>query len=432
VEPPPAFLFTDSNVERRDVAALNERMSQAGYVRLGHVTNTTLKSERSIRTAHGGDSTSQPYDAIYQRKDLVERHPTEVFFPSHVTSELTDAFLLVLSRHQVVRDWYFQMLYLEYARIHRRGPAALRERLDAYAAEVTGRFASSLPPSTPPLGTELGDFRGASPRVAAYLSGLFELLKDEHPDLAGPYLELRANGPKAFLLFHRHFVSDHLLVMMSVGYMGLAFGLRAYKERSSDRGGSLDDAVARHGRFRRGRASAHGLNCFLYSLLQLVRGTEDESALHGQVASLRSVLALAGAIPARGFIDAADGQLRSWLEANYPRHCIHIWTRNLHGELSERFVINEGDPRTHIHMLLDGDHFEPLWAAPSTTGRRRSRSRSRSSSPSRDDDRERKDERKGEPDRRRDRERGRDRERDRGRDRERDRSRSPPRFRWPP
>jgi len=389
---PPMFILGDTNIHVNDFPAADGQMRELGYERLGAGLRTTLRQEGTLRSAftRTGDYYCQPYDAVYQHTMGRGRFPTEVLYPGHENPMLQEIFLRLLSRNQAVRAWYFGMLRNRYTAIYRLSQGRRHE--DLYSNVVQGAIegagtarpsASLLPARLSPATAEGQNF---FIRLFASLGGVSEALgidesavrarsqedddEDEVEDAQDrddpreqnaqlsdhvrAYLALRPGLERAYALFHRHFASDHRMVMLVIRYDSWLPYQRTRRSTGAD---SFAATSARSEGYRVGAASGAGSSCFLSTLLQLANGNEaeDEQA----IAALRLSMAMDGVIPLGGFLDANDPQLQAWVAANYPALTVHVWSLNtVTGALAERTSMGAGP--TQVHMLLDGGHFVPL------------------------------------------------------------------------
>lgn len=389
----PLFIMGDTNINSKDLDEANKGMLARGYRRLGDLAvSTTLRREPTLRSAFtpSGEYFSQPYDAVYQDADRMDRFPADVSYPFRDC--LQDLWFWMLSANDSVRNWYFLLLRERYRAIYYLGQkqqdghvitaiakAAIQAKLkrDApdsvlYTRESGRTFLTLLFDEFAGFETVEDDTEASSCSVEDEDDNEDEIddnkleedaakkeKKARVRDHVRAYLRLRPSTLRAFTLFFRHFVSDHRLVMLTLQYWGLVGQQRT--QRSAPRTWTpLATAVTQAGFRKQGSARGVGLSCFLYSLLQLVAGNENQD--DAQVAALRSEMALRGAIPVRGFVDAGSVLLASYL-ANHPNfqgYTIRVWGRNTNdGTLQLRHTINHG--ATVIDMLLEGNHFTPLW-----------------------------------------------------------------------
>jgi hypothetical protein len=113
-----------------------------------------------------------------------------------------------------------------------------------------------------------------------------------------------------------------------------------------------------------GYASAHGLNCLLDSLLQLVHGSRrwlnyEPPGLAQEVAALRRNLVMHGAAAPRGHIDAEGANvLAVTLAANYGVRIQFIEENEDRSLIVHPVYGNQGP---FLHILHTPGHFQPLW-----------------------------------------------------------------------
>lgn len=397
----PLFIFGDTNVDRKDIDIANEEMEKCGYRRIGGTQSTTLRKENTLRSAftRTGDFYCQPFDAVYQLISGINEYPTVVSYPSLETAALQDLFLQLLSRNKEVREWYFIMLKRRYQTIYsfcnvrRKNQELTDEQVliqgaisscaiecnltrdapaNIYPTSQTGqKFLSMLFMA---FGNAMKELKWAQEGGVGIDDsddeGSDEEVDDDKDDPrekkasleehVRAYCSMAPETERAYLLFHRHFISDHRIVMMLMQYGNLVFGPRIERQSPPLHWPTLQYAVTTAGFSRQGSASGRGSSCFLYSLLQLVNDDEDETNLHTVVRIQRRELALGRVIPSRGFLDPADQGLQSWVSNEYAAYTIQIWARNtITGALEIRYTIGTGG--TTVNMLLDGYHYTPLW-----------------------------------------------------------------------
>lgn len=216
--PCPVFIAGDTNVDTKHTGALNDGMAKHGFVRMGKLTQTTLRTEKTIRSLPPGDPTqflSEPYDAVYfAEKEYTDTFDCDVQYPDWTDDRLIAAYLHQLVNNAAVQQWYVELLATAYAPIvtrlnGRRAPVgkdAVEKALGAYKAE----------PKT------IGDYVA---RMAALRNAKLPKAgkNDDLLRWVEAFLDLDALQPRTFLLFHRKFISDHRVVLIDVAtkdYLG--------------------------------------------------------------------------------------------------------------------------------------------------------------------------------------------------------------------
>ncbi|MEX1362413.1 MAG: hypothetical protein AB1Z98_04760, partial [Nannocystaceae bacterium] len=352
----PGFLMFDSNVAERDRAELDRSMAEHGYQRLGDATQTTLRTEATLLGLGPGSRSdemfNEPYDCIYQHRDLRGTYETGLEYPSASNRVLHDVFLGMLARNDTVRAWYFAILVQRYAPIWHRCHRGHPDEDATVLGTLRGHCSRASTDLVPGRSATAEFFRGLLANLGAMDLGTFRDARLR--DLVALLLALRPDTERVYLLFHRHFISDHRLLVLALRYNALMIGSSAVK-RSRRSVFDIDETVAAAG-LRAGEADGSQLDCFLHSIHQLTNGEGTPSP-----PNLRAVMAFDGAAPRRGLVDAADPRLQSWVEHQYPGFVFHIMAQDtVDGSLVERATIG-GPGGTDVYLLLHDGHFVPLW-----------------------------------------------------------------------
>jgi hypothetical protein len=220
----PVFIAGDTNVDGKHVAALGKGMGAQGYTRLGKLTKTTLRTEKTLRTAPPGDVElllSEPYDAVYSSDDLADTFDCNVAYPDWTDDVLIAAYLHQMINNPAVQQWYVELLATAF------GPIAFRARPRRGVSDPVTDAATKALASFPDEPKTLGDYiaRMTALRKAVIPKGG----KDALTTFIATFLELDALSPRTFLLFHRVFISDHRVVLIDVattGYLGSPYAPR--------------------------------------------------------------------------------------------------------------------------------------------------------------------------------------------------------------
>jgi hypothetical protein len=214
----PVLIAGDTNVDAKHVSGLNKRMADHGFVRMGALTQTTLRTEKTIKVLPPGDPTrflSEPYDAVYfARSEYEDSFDCDVQYPDWTDDRMMAAYLHQLVNNAAVQQWYGELLATAYAPIVTRldgrrepvGKAAVEKALAACKGE----------PKT------MGDYVARMEALRnAKLPGAGK--NDDLLRWVEAFLDLDALQPRMFLLFHRKFISDHRIVLIDVAtkdYLG--------------------------------------------------------------------------------------------------------------------------------------------------------------------------------------------------------------------
>ncbi|MGG7567836.1 hypothetical protein ACQ5SO_16915 [Rhodovulum sp. DZ06] len=214
----PVFIAGDANVPRRKLADLDARMGAHGFRRSGAVENTTLRQEKTIRTAAPGDDgafLNEPYDCVYVNRAREGEYTCHVHFPCWEERVMRAAFIARMVEHEVVRDWYVELLREALLPIWHM---ACRSRTAFPKARAAERARAAALVEKPPGSLE--DWRGLIAALEALAGELGDRLPAEVRAEIARFTDLGIETRRLFLLFHRRFISDHRLVLIDVAKRG--------------------------------------------------------------------------------------------------------------------------------------------------------------------------------------------------------------------